>query len=601
MKNVYLFQPQYSVEYRKEKTYWIPYSAGCIWSYVNQFDDIKEQFELKEIIFKREDPAGVIARMDEPAICGFSCYVWNVKYCLILAEKIKQRWPNCVIQFGGPQTSGAMSKHKFIDSIILGEGEEQFLETLRLIARDQTPELFYSKQRLQDLNIPSPYTSGVFDPMMAQHPNVVWNMTFETNRGCPYQCTFCDWGSLTYNKVRKFEIDKVRADMEWAATKNIGYLTCADANFGMYKERDMEIAKVIKEVADRSTIDSVNLIYAKNSTEIVFEIARLMGEYSKGVTVAVQSMHKPTLKAIKRVNMKSNDIAHMLSLGEQYGGVTTHTDIILGLPLETLESWKQGFSEILELGQHDGIEMVFSILLENSEMNNPEYKRLYGIKSIEAQDYMPFFNEDDWREVEETFDIVNQTSTMSTQDIIEGYLYGWMVIHFHNSGYSQLIAKYLRNIHNVEYRKYYDALFEQIKTSEFIKDHYAYLNSVVETYLTTGILKDVDNHIKGAHGLHGFSYKFFFEHQTEIFELARKVAETFAPLDKGVWELQSNYIVNPSTHYPLTVSSDINVNTWTKESTTYEVNSKIQMSDQFDFYQYRKQGLVRNKLTLVKS
>lgn len=599
MKNVYLFQPQYSVEYRKEKTYWIPYSAGCIWSYVNQFNDIQAQFELKEIIFKREDPDGVVARMQDPVICGFSCYVWNVKYCLILAEKIKQRWPNCVIQFGGPQTSGAMSKYKFIDSIILGEGEEQFLETLRIIARGQQPELFYSKQRLENLNIPSPYTSGVFDRMMADHPNVVWNMTFETNRGCPYQCTFCDWGSLTYNKVRRFEIEKVRADMEWAATKNIGYLTCADANFGMYKERDLEIAKIIKEVADRSTIDSVNLIYAKNSTEIVFEIARLMGEYSKGVTVAVQSMHKPTLKAIKRVNMKSNDIAHMLSLGEQYGGVTTHTDIILGLPLETLESWKQGFSEILELGQHDGIEMVFSILLENSEMNNPEYKRLYGIRSIEAQDYMPFFNEDDWREVEETFDIVNQTSTMTTQDIIEGYLYGWMVIHFHNSGYSQLIAKYLRKIHGIEYRRYYDALFAQIKSSEFLRDHYRYLNSVVETYLTTGILKDIDNHSKGAHGLHGFSYKFFFDNQKQIFELARTVAEQFATLDKGIWELQSNYIVDPKNSYPLTVTSDVNVNTWTREPATYEVNSKILIDDTFDFYQYRKQGLVRNKLTLL--
>ena len=428
MKNVYLFQPQYSVEYRKETNYWIPYSAGCIWSYVNQFDDIKENFELKEIIFKRENPDGVVARMVDPVVCGFSCYIWNVKYCLILAEKIKQRWPNCIIQFGGPQTSGAMSKHKFIDSIILGEGEEQFLESLRGVVKGQSPELFYTKQRLGDLNIPSPYTTGVFDKMMADHPNTIWNMTFETNRGCPYQCTFCDWGSLTYNKVRKFELDKVRADMEWAATKNIGYLTCADANFGMYKERDMEIAKIIKEVANRSTIDSVNLIYAKNSTEIVFEIARLMGEYSKGVTVAVQSMNKATLKAIKRVNMKSNDIAHMLSLGEQYGGVTTHTDIILGLPLETLETWKQGFSEILELGQHDGIEMVFSILLENSEMNHPDYRRLYGIKSIEAQDYMPFFNEDDWREVEETFNIINETNTMTTKELIEGYLYGWKLI-----------------------------------------------------------------------------------------------------------------------------------------------------------------------------
>ena len=30
------------------------------------------------------------------------------------------------------------------------------------------------------------------------------NATLETNRGCPFACTFCDWGSLTYAKIRKF-------------------------------------------------------------------------------------------------------------------------------------------------------------------------------------------------------------------------------------------------------------------------------------------------------------------------------------------------------------------------------------------------------------
>ena len=109
----------------------------------------------------------------------------------------------------------------------------------------------------------------------------------------------------------------------------------------------------------------------------------------------------------------------------------------------------------------------------------------------------------------------------------------------------------------------------------------------------------MDSHIKGAHGLHGFSYKFFFENQKLVFELARKVAESFAPLDQGVWELQSTSIVDPTTTYPMTVSSNIDIKNWTVTPCLYEVNSKIQVDDQFDFYQYRKQGLVRNKLTLL--
>ena len=86
-KNIYLFQPQYAIEFRKENTYWLPYSAGCLWSYVSQFDDIRENFELKDLIFRREPPDQVIERMQEPAVAGFSCYVWNEQYCLVMAKK----------------------------------------------------------------------------------------------------------------------------------------------------------------------------------------------------------------------------------------------------------------------------------------------------------------------------------------------------------------------------------------------------------------------------------------------------------------------------------------------------------------------------------
>ena len=87
-KNVYLFQPQYAVEFKEENTYWIPYSAGCVWSYVSQYADISDGFDLRDIIFRRENPDDVIARIDNPAVCGFSCYIWNQQYCLLLANRM---------------------------------------------------------------------------------------------------------------------------------------------------------------------------------------------------------------------------------------------------------------------------------------------------------------------------------------------------------------------------------------------------------------------------------------------------------------------------------------------------------------------------------
>ena len=77
MKNVYLFQPQYAVEFRKEKNYWLPYSAGCVWSYAKQFRDITDHFQLKKLFFKREPIDQVLDQIEDPAVCGFSCYLWN--------------------------------------------------------------------------------------------------------------------------------------------------------------------------------------------------------------------------------------------------------------------------------------------------------------------------------------------------------------------------------------------------------------------------------------------------------------------------------------------------------------------------------------------
>ena len=89
MNNVYLFQPQYTNKFNGKLACWLPYSVGCLWSYVAQFDDIKNNYQLSDIIFKRELHTDILNRMHNPSVCAFSCYVWNYQYQLALAKKIK--------------------------------------------------------------------------------------------------------------------------------------------------------------------------------------------------------------------------------------------------------------------------------------------------------------------------------------------------------------------------------------------------------------------------------------------------------------------------------------------------------------------------------
>jgi putative methyltransferase len=591
MQNIYLFQPQYAIEFRKEDNCWIPYSAGCLWAYASQFDDIAANFSLKDIIFRREPIDQVLDRLVDPVYCGFSCYMWNEQYCLILAEKIKQRWPDCNIQFGGPQSSGKLIRYEFIDSIVMAEGELALVQSLRDILHKRPLEQFYKKIRLEDLDIPSPYQAGIFDQLIKNHPDIVWSMTFETSRGCPYACTFCDWGSVTYSKVKKFDLERVRRDLEWCIGKPIGYLVCADANFGIFKDRDIEIAKIIKDVADQSQIDHVNLQYAKNSSEVMFTIAKIIGEFSRGITVSVQSTNADTLEAIKRTNLGINDMKHLMKLSEEYD-VSTYTELILGLPNETLESWKQSFDNLLEVGQHQSIDIWLTQMLENSELAQEHSRKKYGIKTVRVKDYMPLYSPNDCREIDEEFEIVRETNTMTTDEMIEAYMYGWMILHFHIGGYSQIYAKYCRYRKNITYRKFYDCLFDAIKLDNVFSAHYNNLRDAVTQYLHTGEKpKDTQGHI-----LHAVSYEFLYHNKLQVYRLAKSVAETFGSLEPGVAIIQENLIIDSAQVLPLTVNLDFDLSQWNTQSTVYQIEPKIKMDGDFNFYALRRRGLTKNKL-----
>jgi len=606
MHNIYLFQPQYAFDYRKETNYWLPYSAGCLWSYVNQFEDIQANCRLAEIIFRREPPDHILERLDNPSMCGFCCYLWNEQYCLHLAKEIKARWPDCVIIFGGPQSNGKMLQYGFIDSIVMAEGEEAFLAALRNLIAGAPPEQFYTKKRLEHLDIPSPYTTGLFDGMLAQFPDAVWAMTFETNRGCPYSCTFCDWGGITYSKIKKFTMDRIRDDLMWAVGRPITYLLAADANFGIFKERDLEIARLIKYVADHSRVDGVNVQYAKNSTDIVFDIARIIGDLSRGITISVQTMNEDSLVAIKRTNMDVNNIKHMMQLSEEHG-VSTYTEFILGLPLETEDSWRQGLADALEAGQHNHIDIWLCQLLENSELSQPASRLQYGIQSVKAREFITMYNPDDYREIDEVNEIVSSTNTMSLEAIIRSYMYGWIIIHLHVGAYSQLYSKYLRNQHNITYRDFYDRVYTAVEQSAELGEHFGLVKQAITEYLTTGTFnKDrlSPGGQQGGQAIFALSYLFVYQHKQAIFNLARTVAESFAELPAGLTELQEHVILDLATEYPVVINSAVDIRTWLPADQQYLVSRNERFRDldpgDTDYYRLRRFGVHKNRIEAVK-
>ena len=593
MHKIYLFQPNYSYKINGKDSYWIPYSAGCLWSYALQNEKISKNFELKNIFFLREPYKKIINNVEKPKICGFSTYIWNKNYNLSVAKKIKKIYPECIIVFGGPEVNENFLKNNFIDTIVLGEGEENFTQILNDILENKKIEAIYSKKRLLNLDIPSPYVMGIFDKIMEKYPDALWSATIETNRGCPYSCTFCDWGSLTFSKIHKFSIDRLKEEFHWISNKNVDYIWVADANFGIFKERDIEIAKNLALIFKNSKVQTINCQFAKNSNETIFEIAQILGNYCRGITLSVQSMDENVLLEIKRKNLKINEMEKILKLSEIFD-IPTYTEVILGLPNETLESYKHGLCQLLELGQHNSIEQYFAILLANSELSSEDNLKKFKIKSTKTKNFLVFANEEK-KTISEYYEIVNSTSTMSVEDFVEAYLFGWVIIQFHIVGYTQLYAKFLRNKHLVSYETFYNKLHEQIKTNKNTKDFYNNFKNLLTNFLKNGSLPE--NQSISGHNLHFYTYEYFYNNKELIFDIGEDILKNYTDSTKSIKLLQENFIFNEKSSYPLVLNNlNLNIEGWDNKDTSYVIDNKIKNYKTKNFYTLRRQGAFKNKI-----
>ena len=596
MNNVYLFQPQYSVEVRKEENYWLPYSVGCLWSYCSQFDDVTDNYQLKRLIFKREDPDELVAGLDNPFLCAFSCFIWNEQYNLHVAQKVKQAYPNCVIEFGGPQASKSMlDKYDFIDCVMLGgDGEENFLDLLRLLYKEEEYPRLYERSRMTNLDMPSPYQVGIFDTIVAENPDVTWASMLESNRGCPHRCTYCDWGGTTYGKVQQFGLQRVIEDIDWMVNNRVGYIFLTDANFGMFGERDIYLAELLRKAGQnpKSRIDDIVIQYSKNSNENVFKVAEALGEFCKrGITISAQSMNQPTLKAVKRKNLSIKNYAQHMELAKKYK-VRTYTEMILGLPEETLESWKEGFATILENGQHESIDIWFCQVFGNTELNSALSREVYGIETVKAEDYLSFTNTKH-SNITEIVEIINKTNTMSTKDIVEAYLYSWMIVQFHINGFSQLISKYYRNIKNISYREFYDKLFEHVKNdSKLFGDHYHSLYNRLYEYMSTGkVTYDGDTgHSLELSMAHDFNV--FWDNKQYVFDLVRSCWD----VPEDIFTIQKQFVYDPDKEYPYELESSVDFESGEQGKIRYNLCNGRSEEDRYNMWAIKRQGLDKNTM-----
>jgi radical SAM superfamily enzyme YgiQ (UPF0313 family) len=140
-----------------------------------------------------------------------------------------------------------------------------------------------------------------------EHGPQMWQVTYETLRGCPYKCTFCDIGDAYWQKIKMFDMVRVKAEIDWMARKKIEYVAVCDSNWGLMP-RDVDITKYVIETKQKTGWPKFwDVTWAKANSDRIYEIAMMDKEAGtrlfKGVTFAMQSLNQETLDASKRLNL----------------------------------------------------------------------------------------------------------------------------------------------------------------------------------------------------------------------------------------------------------------------------------------------------------
>ena len=458
MRNLYLVQVVDSYGPNR----FLPLAVSYQWLNAQQDPRVSQQWQCSGVLLDKQPISAWVSQLQDPSMVAMSCYVWNWQYNCALAQAIRQHWPDCWICVGGPHVpkhdTDWMQHHAYFDVAVLGENESGFREILANPDPKhwQTIPAVVTKhsvtvsqpQRTHGLDlIPSPILTGFYDSIMQGYPpDTQWQVTWESMRGCPYHCAFCDIGDTYWNKAYWFDMSRIREEIEWMGSRRIEYVSVCDSNWGI-SERDKIITQWVIDTKLRTGYPRVwDVTWAKNNRDRVADIAmmdqRAGTRLFKGITFAVQSMDATTLHNVDRFNLRDHDLeSGMRFLREQ--DVSTYTELIWPMPGETLDSFCDGIQRVIDMGQRDFLMVHPLVLTPNAPMGQALYRRLHGIESCTVPLDTFWLRVPDHEYVFETVDAVTATRQVTFDHMLQGHMISYWLIVLYYYGWAHVIMDWL--------------------------------------------------------------------------------------------------------------------------------------------------------------
>ncbi len=487
-------------------TTYLPLVSGILRANAERDEVVRERFQFEPFLFHTDRLDRIVDSYENPAVATFSMSMWNAQLSLQVAKAVKQRYPDCLVVFGGASVphlpKDFLAAHPFIDLAARGEGEDCFVDILNRLAEadsfaeadfDDIPNTSWQtsngefryciKERPfeRDLDTyPSPYLEGLYDDLFTARNELSFQAIIETNRGCPFKCTFCYWGKGGLSRKYRFHsLERVKAEIDWMAEREIRYVFNADSNFGMHR-RDREIAEHLVESKERCGYpEKFRTCYGKNTDEKIFEIGKLFHDHGleKGITISYQSVDEQVQTNIKRDNIKL-DCARELQRRFNDSGVPVYTELILGLPGESYETWIAGIDRVLGSGLKNQLFVYICQVFPNTDLAAPDYRAKFGIETqlIELLEIHGRVRTDEW--VSEEEEIVIGTKSMDTESWRRALVFSWVTMTMHSLKTGFFVLGYLVDRFGIRHSDFLTFLSE----ARFSREEHPILSAEIDAF-----------------------------------------------------------------------------------------------------------------------
>ena len=220
--------------------------------------------------------------------------------------------------------------------------------------------------------------------------------------------------------------------------------------------------------------------YGKNTDTNVFDTGKLLFDHGldKGVNLSRQSNSKQVLANIKRGNIKMDTYRSLQSKFAD-SGIPTWTELIVGLPGETYDSFVAGIEEVLN-SELKSLYLYWLEAFPNTDMGDPDYQAKFGIK-LRTSDIKPIhcatISND---KVMENVPIVVETASMPHDQWRRTWKLAWLLMAVHSLGASSFVLHFLRRQFDIPYTDFVQFLVDEagdILPNSLVSEELNYYNT----------------------------------------------------------------------------------------------------------------------------